>query len=81
MLLKKIVSFSLLMNFVLCIPVYSQDYKNNLRTKFQNNEAIIMEINIRSFNSQDIDADGFIREDLGEKRGTFLNAIDRLDEL
>lgn len=81
MLLKKIVSFSLLMNFVLCIPVYSQDYKNNLRTKFQNNEAIIMEINIRSFNSQDIDGDGFIREDLGEKRGTFLNAIDRLDEL
>lgn len=46
-----------------------------------NNESVIMEINIRSFNSQDIDGDGFIREDIGEVRGNFINAIDRLDEL
>ena len=40
-----------------------------------------MEINIRSFNSQDIDGDGFIQEDIGEEKGTFINAIERLDEL
>lgn len=56
-------------------------WKNDLRTKFLNNESVIMEINIRSFNSQDIDGDGFIREDIGEVRGSFLNATERLDEL
>ena len=56
-------------------------WHNDLRSKFLNNEAIIMEINIRSFNSQDKDGDGFIQEDRGEIRGTFLNAINRLDEL
>lgn len=55
--------------------------KNNLRTQFLNNNTVIMEINIRSFNAQDIDGDGFITEKIGEIRGTFLNAIDRLDEL
>ena len=56
-------------------------WHNNLRSKFLNNEAIIMEINIRSFNSRDLDSDGFIQEDIGEERGTFLNAISRLDEI
>ena len=40
-----------------------------------------MEVNIRSFNSNDKNKDGFIQEELGEQRGTFLNAIDRLDEI
>ena len=31
----------------------SFEWKNDLRTKFLNNEAIIMEINMRSFNSVD----------------------------
>lgn len=56
-------------------------WKNDLRTKFLNNETVIMEVNIRSMNSNDIDGDGFIQEDSGERRGTFLNAIERLDEL
>ena len=46
-----------------------------------NNESIIMEINVRSFNSKDLNGDGFIQEELGERRGTFVNAIERLDEL
>jgi len=54
---------------------------NDLRTRFLNNSTVIMEVNIRSFNSKDIDGDGFIREDIGEVRGNFLNAIERLDEL
>ncbi len=61
----------------------AQDFvwKNCLRSKFLNNDAVIMEINIRSFNSKDYNKDGFIQETLGEEKGTFLNAIDRLDEL
>ncbi|MGN0031240.1 MAG: hypothetical protein ACI37Q_04725 [Candidatus Gastranaerophilaceae bacterium] len=56
-------------------------WQNDLRTKFLNNDARIMEINIRSFNAKDVNGDGFIQENMGEVRGTFLNAIERLDEL
>lgn len=57
------------------------DWHNGLRTHFLNNETVIMEVNIRSFNALDIDGDGFIQEDIGELRGNFLNAINRLDEI
>lgn len=65
------------------LSAFSADdlWHNNLRQQFLNNESIIMEINLRSFNSKDKNGDGFIQEELGEERGTFLNAIDRLDEL
>ena len=56
-------------------------WKNDLRTKFLNNETIIMEVNMRSFNSNDVDGDGFIQEERGEVKGTFLNGIERLDEI
>ncbi len=71
-------------SLILSSAVYADDnvvWKNDLRTKFLNNETVIMEVNIRSMNSKDIDGDGFIQEDKGEIRGTFLNAIERLDEL
>jgi len=58
----------LLILLILTLPcaVFAQDeWKNDLRSKFLNNETIIMEINMRSFNSQDLDGDGFINEDLG----------------
>lgn len=58
-----------------------QVWENDLRTKFLENESVIMEVNIRSFNSQDLNKDGFIQEEMGEVRGSFLNAIERLDEL
>ncbi len=64
-----------------CCANENIEWKNDLRSKFLNNETVIMEINIRSFNSQDLDGDGFIQEDNGEVRGTFINAIERLDEL
>lgn len=74
---------SLLFTCSISCCTFAQDFtwKNDLRTKFLNNETVIMEINIRSFNSKDTDGDGFIQENRGEVRGTFLNAIDRLDEL
>lgn len=54
---------------------------NDLRSLFLNNEAIIYGINIRSFNSTDLNGDDLIDPEKGEKTGTFINAIERLDEL
>lgn len=82
-LFGKIFGLSLAIVLSTSMSVFAQNvvWKNDLRTKFLNNNAIIMEINIRNFNSQDLDGDGFIQEDLGEVRGSFINAINRLDEL
>lgn len=54
---------------------------NDLKSVFLANKAVIYAINIRTFNSNDKNKNGIIEEELGEERGTFLNAIDRLDEL
>lgn len=54
---------------------------NDARTLFLSNNVVIYGINIRTFNAKDTNKNGIIEEDLGEERGTFLNAIDRLDEL
>ncbi len=54
---------------------------NDLRTRFLNNSAIIMEINPRSFNAQDTDGDGLIKKSEGDEPGTFLNGISRLDTM
>ena len=80
--LKKITAFVVLFA-ISCICAFAQEplWHNDLRTKFLHNDAIILEINIRSFNSKDYDGDGFIQQQSGEERGTFLNAINRLDEL
>ena len=58
---------------------YSYSEVNNLRETFLSSKAIIMAINIRTFNAKDSNSNGLIDE--GEEKGTFLNAIDRLDEL
>ena len=54
-------------------------YKNNLRTMMQNGEAKILAIIPRTFNAKDENGDEKITGK--EKHGTFLNAIDRLDEI
>lgn len=54
---------------------------NDFKSLFLSNSAIIYGINIRTFNAKDLNKNGIIEEELGEERGTFLNAIDRLDEL
>lgn len=56
-------------------------YKNNLRSLFEGNKAIIYALVIRTFNAKDLNNDGLIDPSQGEKSGTFLNAIERLDEL
>lgn len=60
-------------------PKEQINYKNNLRTKFQNNEATIMGVIIRSLGAKNNVGNQLIRE--GDVRGTFINAVDRLDEL
>lgn len=54
-------------------------YKNNLRTLMRNNEAKILAILPRIFNAKDLNGNEYI--DGNEQHGTFLNAIERLDEV
>lgn len=62
--------------------VFAQDsWVNDLRTLFLSNNAIIYELNIRTFAAQDTNKDGIIETVDGEESGNFLNAIGRLDEL
>ena len=62
-------------------PVHQETkvYKNNLRTLFRNNEAKILAILPRIFNAKDMNGNEYI--DGNEQNGTFLNAIERLDEV
>lgn len=72
----------LFVSLVFSMKVFSETvWINDLRTLFSSNSAIIYAINIRTFNANDKNGNGIIEENLGEERGTFLNAIGRLDEL
>ena len=64
---------------IISTPVITKPYKNNLRTLFNNNEAKILAIIPRTFNAKDINGNEYI--DGNEVNGTFLNAIERLDEV
>ena len=67
---------------ILANGAFAKDYvKNDLRTMFLNNKAVIYELNMRTFNANDLNGNGIIELNKGETRGNFLNAIDRLDEL
>jgi len=61
--------------------VENKTYKNNLRSMIQNNESIMIAIAPRLFTAVDLDGDEKVSFSHGEKCGTFLSAIDRLDEL
>ena len=82
MLIKKFIYFLSVCLLLNCsITAYSQENTDNLRTMFQNNQAVIYAINLRSFNADDKNGNGIIEFSLGETSGTFINAIERLDEL
>ena len=57
------------------------NYKNNLRTMFRDNKAVILAIVPRIFTADDKDGDERVELNKGEKPGTFLSAINRLDEI
>lgn len=59
--------------------VQSVTWQNNLRTLFQNNEAVIMGIIPRTFNAKNKEGNQLIRGN--DEKGTFINAIERLDEM
>lgn len=59
--------------------IQEKPYKNDLRTLFTTNSAKILAIIPRTFNAKDKNGNEFI--DGNEVHGTFLNAIDRLDEV
>ena len=59
----------------------SNNYHNNLRSMIQNNESVMLAIAPRTFTAVDMNGDEKITLSEGEKPGTFLSAIDRLDEL
>ncbi len=54
---------------------------NDARAQFQTNSLVILGINIRTFNAKDLNKNGIIEPKSEEEKGSFLNAIDRLDEL
>lgn len=59
----------------------SPSYKNDLRELFQKNQAVIFAMIPRTFNAKDKNGNELIDIDKGEEPGTFLNAIEKLDEL
>ena len=56
-------------------------YSNNLRSMIRNNESVMLAIVPRIFNAKDLNGDDRISLRSGEQVGTFLNAIERLDEV
>ena len=60
-------------------PATQSNYKNNLRSMFQNNQAVIYAMIPRTFNAKDTDKNGLIEN--GEEPGYFTNMVERLDEL
>ena len=69
----------LILLIIFCLSINLSYADESLREMFLNNKAIIYGINIRNFNAEDKDNNGLIEHD--EISGTFLNAIERLDEL
>lgn len=64
--------------------IYSTEninWKNDLKDLFKHNKAVIYAMIPRTFNAKDRDGDGLIDMDKGEDPGTFINDIERLDEL
>lgn len=80
--MKKKLLLAVLASAIMANCVFAREYvKNDMRTLFLNNQAVIYQINMRSFNADDKNGNGIIEVDKGEISGNFLNAIDRLDEL
>ncbi len=54
-------------------------WKNTLRTRFQNNDVNMYAMIMRTFNAKDTNGNELIDEN--EESGTFRNAVERLDEI
>ncbi|MCD7779180.1 MAG: alpha-glucosidase C-terminal domain-containing protein [Candidatus Gastranaerophilales bacterium] len=81
--IKTLIYFTALILFMntTALAETEQTYDKSLREMFQNNEAIMYSINLRTFNADDKNGNGIIEPTMGETSGSFINAIERLDEL
>lgn len=79
--MKKFLLFIFVLFFSMHTTLADVFWRNDLRNLFLNNQAIIYCLNIRNFNSYDIDRDGAITPEKGEITGNFINAIERLNEI
>ncbi len=66
-------------NSPLVKEIENKPYKNDLRKLFNTNSAVILALCLRTANSKDKNGNEYI--DGNEQHGTFLNAIERLDEI
>ncbi len=74
--------FALLISFfMLAGSSYAEVWKNDLRSLFISNKAIIYALNIRSFGAKDLNGDDVIEVEYGDVTGTFLNAVPNLKKL
>lgn len=78
-LVKKDQSVTQVQQVTEAVPVKQIVYRNNLRSMAQDNAINMLAIIPRSFNAKDTNGNGYI--DGNEQWGTFLNAIERLDEI
>ncbi len=80
--MKKKLLTAVIASAILASCAAAREYeKNDLRTMFLNNKAVIYQLNIRSFNAVDSNGNEIVEPYKGEKTGNFLNATERLDEL
>ena len=75
----KLKILSILFALLLFINKTLAEEQAGLRDLFLNNKTVICGINIRNFNSKDLNNDKII--DGNEISGNFINAIERLDEI
>lgn len=59
----------------------AQTWVNDARTLFNQNQAVVLTVNMRTFGAIDKNNDGIIQKKKGEVSGNFDNAISRLDEI
>jgi len=78
---KKIFLIFLTLFFTSAAFANEKTKEPDLREMFQNNQAVIYSLNMRTFNADDKNGNGIIEHSKGETSGSFINAIERLDEL
>lgn len=78
--MKKIIMTAMVLLFV-SSQAFADAWMNDMKDVFVTNKAVIMAINIRTFNALDKNGNDIIEPEKGEISGNFINAIGRLDEL
>lgn len=78
--MKKIIALLLgVFTFSMNSAFADRIWVNDLRTRFLNNSAIIMEVNPRTFNAHDGNRNGIIEPEEGDESSNFLNGVSRLN--